>query len=236
MTKIATIIPIYSALETFERSLSSVLKQELPNGVVNHVFCVLSGMTCDYAEQYEKIINKNTNVTLLQQPIKGIVPALNKGLFKAIEYEADLIARQDADDEWLPGKLIRQIKFLNDYPEVGVLGTGLALCNKHGEIIDTQHNPLDSDICLSWIANGRNPIAHPSVVFRTQLLYYVGGYEQLFLMAEDLHLWQKFSRITQLANLQEIFLKYTAVHNSAYNPKYPILATQVFNFLKEQKI
>lgn len=234
--KIGTIIPVHNALSTFEKSLQSVLTQKLPVNTINHVFCVLNGNTCNDAELYEKIINSDPRVTLLKQPIKGIVPALNMGLYKAIEFGANFIARQDADDFWLPFKLEQQLSYFEDYPEVGVLGTAINLCDKHGNFLNTQKNPLSHEECLIWLKNSKNPIAHPSVMFRTELLYYVGGYEQLFPMAEDLHLWQKFSRVTRLANLPAVYVNYTAVHNPNYNSNSPIAATNVFNFLKEQKI
>lgn len=234
--KVATIIPVHNALKTFKKSLESVLTQKIPENVTNHVFCVLNGDTCKDLEHYEEIVNNDPRVTLLKQPIKGIVPALNMGLYKAIEIKADYIARQDADDIWLPNKLQEQLSYFEDYPEVGVVGTAINLCDKHGNFLNTQKNPLSHEECLIWLKNSRNPIAHPSVMFRTELLYYVGGYEQLFPMAEDLHLWQKFSRVTRLANLPAVYVNYTAVHNPSYNSNSPMAATNVFNFLKEQKI
>src|SRR5574341_134174 len=65
-----------------------------------------------YAEQDERI------VLLRNQPNRGVVQALNQGLDHA---QAQIIARQDADDVSHPERFRRQIDFLDQHLDYGLV-------------------------------------------------------------------------------------------------------------------
>ncbi|HEX5001095.1 MAG TPA: glycosyltransferase family A protein, partial [Bacteroidia bacterium] len=65
------------------------------------------------------VVQSDQRVRLIQEPVKGIVNALNTGLNHC---KGEYIARMDADDISLPGRLQNQAHYLQSHPEVGLVG------------------------------------------------------------------------------------------------------------------
>ncbi|MDM2744849.1 MULTISPECIES: glycosyltransferase [Citrobacter] len=115
----------------------------------------------------------------------GLAYALNEGL-KYCKYP--LVARMDSDDIALPMRFSEQISYLSSNKNIAVLGSqvdeyDMKMENKIGtRIVPIEHE----DICR--FARRRNPISHPSAVFRKDIILSVGGYP-LFERAQDFALW-----------------------------------------------
>ena len=75
---------------------------------------------------------------------------------------------------------------------------------------------------------GQNAICHPSVVFSRDLINTVGGYEKLFTMAEDLHLWLKCIPHFKFANLSEVLVDYTQKLDDRYDARTPLIAADMY--------
>ena len=99
--QLSVIIPTYNRAHTLTRALTSVVNQ---TSIVDEIIVVDDGST-DHS--VELIQNNFPQVTLIQQPNRGVSPARNVGIEKA---RHEWIALLDSDDEWLPNKLevIRQ--------------------------------------------------------------------------------------------------------------------------------
>lgn len=242
MTKIAVVIPVRNAEKTLERSVRSVFEQSLlkrsqehelhvilvynnctdNSEVVGHALALESA--CDHQYNIQSFLG--VHEIKMPEDQRGIVPALNTGLFEARRLGVDLIARQDADDLWHPTKLEIQLLTLERHPEVDILGTQarLVLPGTYQPVRDT-NNPMLDHLIRSSLLNGHNPIAHPSVIFKTRVMTVAGVYDNLFPMAEDLWLWMKASRAgLKLANTSEVLVDYTSTHNPNYTPLSPQLA------------
>jgi hypothetical protein len=117
----------------------------------------------------------------------------------------------DADDIALKDRLSRQVAFLEENPQVAVLGGAVELINTDGAVLRTSVNPLtDSDIkkCLD-----NCPFWHSTVVIRKSALLAVGGYRKVVVDAEDNDLWLRMGEKFELANLPQVLLQYR-VHNA----------------------
>jgi hypothetical protein len=239
---VGIVIPIYNALPTLERSLNSITNQKnVQENIKITIFCVLNAMMNDEKDKHVEIINKvwqnmlvdpnyrNKNVKMdfqiLCENEKGIVPALNAGLDEAKRIKCDYIFRQDADDEWHPEKLQKQLSFLQTNPEIDILGTGIAFTNSVTyEITGNLLYPEGDQDIKNFMLNGQNAVAHPSVAFRTKILKWVGGYDDSYPFAEDLSLWLRCIKHCKFHNLQEILVNYTQKPNPNYNPLSPQIA------------
>ena len=146
----------------------------------------------------------------------GLTSSLNHGLSMA---RGEYIARMDADDFSLPGRLEAQVAYLHANPEIGVLSVAARLIDSFGVLGHEIIFPADHTM-LQWrMCFFENPIIHPGVMFRKKLVLAVGGYSEDFPAAEDYHLWYQLSVSTKLANLQEVFLylrKHTANISSMF--------------------
>lgn len=229
---VGVVLPIYNAKATLSRSLLSVLSQKnIPENVEQlYVICVLNACDENDAKEYEAIINSSIPkdkddkiiISMVTEPEKGIVPALNAGLQKALKYGCLWIARQDSDDFWYETKLQKQLDFLMNNPEISILGTGIRYVSKSFEPEEILMYPEKDEEIKNHLLNGRNAIAHPSVIFRSNILKFY-SYDDSFPMAEDLFLWTRCVKKFKFANLQEVLIDYTRNPNPAYNPLCPLI-------------
>lgn len=209
---ISVIIPVRNAANTVQASIKSVLSQ----GVQDlEVLCIINGTTDDSEKEISVIDDKRVKI-LHSAP--GIVPALNAGLRTAC---GDIIARQDADDIWLENKLRKQIDYLQANKEVDILGTQLEVVDGEGNFLRNTSYPERHEDIIKNLLSGVNPIGHPSVVFRRNILDKCAGYYDLFPLAEDLDLWMRSIPWFKLANLPETLVRYKHVPNPAYQPQVP---------------
>ena len=212
-------IPARNAALTLRRAVDSVLSQDYGN---LEVIIAVNGSTDNTLGIAKSIDDDRIRVIESQA---GIVPALNACLKTS---RGDYIARQDADDEWLPGKLSKQVQFLES-TGIDVLGTQMIV--REGESETVTRYPSLHDDCVKWLFEAKNPIGHPSVLFRSSLLGKVGGYWEAFPFAEDMDMWMRALPHARLGNLDEPMNIYNHVHNVNYNPKVPRILCNFYSYL-----
>ncbi len=219
MEKISIIIPIKDCESTISKSIKSVINQTYQDFEI-----ILVDNNCqDKTVEIALDIGKD-KIKLVKCKEPGIVPALNTGLQNA---SYDLIARQDGDDIWYPEKLEKQIDFMFKNPSVDICGTQIRLVSPFGEVLDDGFRyPIYDQLIKSWLLTGRNAIAHPSVVFKKNILLRVGGYDDTYPIAEDHHMWLRCIKWFNFANLSDILVDYTSAHNPKYDSKFPLLASE----------
>ena len=135
----------------------------------------------------------------------GLAGSLNYGIENA---KGDLIARFDSDDVCSPDRLMLQVNFLKEHPEVDILGGGLEIIDEEGIPIAVRRYPSDhSSIRRNF--HFTTPIAHPTVMARKFAVSAAGGYNTRFPCAEDLELWLRLlDRGCRFANLQQVLVSY----------------------------
>jgi hypothetical protein len=86
------------------------------------------------------------------------------------------------------------------------------------------------DAEIRWLMRWRNPINHPSVMFRRSIVLRTGNYRDC-QPYEDYDLWFRISLIAEIANLPEVLLQYrkhpasiTATANPDYFTYFRIVA------------
>jgi glycosyltransferase involved in cell wall biosynthesis len=135
----------------------------------------------------------------------GLTRSLNVGLALT---ESEYVARLDADDLSLPGRLERQVAFLDAHPEAGVVaaqGIPIDVRGRRLFRVGWWHRewrrPRDG-AALDWYRMFDTPFIHSSVMFRRALVRdELGGYDESFLLSQDAELWMRAARRVRLANL-----------------------------------
>jgi glycosyltransferase involved in cell wall biosynthesis len=137
----------------------------------------------------------------------SLVKQRNRALHEA---KAELIACQDADDISEPERLEKQVKFMENYPEVAVLGTWLRVIDEDGQTLGFRRYPCDHDDIVRAMRI-YNPIGQPSVMFRREVALKHGGYryEKFSGIGEDYDLWCRLAKKGErFANLPEPLVRY----------------------------
>jgi hypothetical protein len=157
---------------------------------------------------HSKILERygfDRRLRLFDTSIRHLTFSLSLGLHKA---RSPLIARMDSDDISSPDRLQKQINFLNLNKEVAVVGSSY-------DVIDGSSNRVSSKIMpttdkeIRRLLHYKNPLCHPSVMFRRQVALECGGYLG-DMYSQDYDLWVKIATRTKykFANLQDVCLSY----------------------------
>jgi len=224
--KVAVLLPVFNGEKTIERAIRSLLVQTyrvyrlvlVDNNCTDNTVKIVSDLMDEAGQDW----------TLLSCKEPGIVPALNKGLFTILgEASSDLIARLDADDVWEPTKLQKQVKFMTENPDVHICGTQILRVDYSTGtkvVLNSQMTyPKENAEIKKTLLLGHNALAHPSVVFRPEVVLRTGGYDNTYPVAEDYHLWLKCVSWFNFANLDEMLVEYNVSHNPKYDPRIPQL-------------
>ena len=148
---------------------------------------------------------RDRRVLTFQQAREGLVCALNRGLAHA---RGPLIARLDADDVALPQRLQRQIRYLDEHPEIALLGAWAQVIDELGRPKRRRLQPPADPKSLARTLATTNPFIHSSVMFRAAVARDLGGYRSVFEAAEDYDLWLRLAEVGGIAILPEVLIQY----------------------------
>lgn len=120
---------------------------------------------------------------------RGLAHGLNQLLEEVLRDPGiALIARMDADDESLPGRMERQRRFLAEHPEVDILGTACHEVDEHGAYLQLKRMPLSHRAIVATLPRS-NPLNHPTVMLRRRVFESGLRYREDVKRTEDYHLW-----------------------------------------------
>ena len=202
---ISVVLPAFNAAGGLPASMASVLAQTDPDF---ELVVVDDGSTDETAAVAECLRAGDPRVRIVRVPHGGIVPALNAGLAAA---QAPLIARMDADDWSHPERHRLQRAFLETHPDVGLTASLVRFGGDrethagyaaHVDWINTVRTP--AQVGLNRFVE--SPFAHPSVMFRRELVDLYGGYRD-GEFPEDYELWLRWlDRGVGMAKVEEELL------------------------------
>lgn len=141
---------------------------------------------------------------------KGLAHSLNDLLAIVKPQGYEFIARMDADDISMPDRFEKQIVFLQQHPRIDCVGGAINEIDENGnDRGKITSYPCDSDKCRAFFAK-RNPVAHPSVMFRQSFFEKAGWqYPTDFVRNEDTMLWYRGCLAgAQIANLPDVVLNF----------------------------
>jgi glycosyltransferase involved in cell wall biosynthesis len=119
---------------------------------------------------------------------RGLGPALADGL---VACRHPLVARVDTDDISVVERFALQVEAFRSDPALAVLGGLLAEQYRRGEEECTLVRPAPlEDGEIRRVALYRNPLNHPTVMFRRQVVLDCGNYQPM-LWFEDYDLWAR---------------------------------------------
>lgn len=165
-------------------------------------------------ELYEEIdkwkvkIGESFKTVPLEKNI-GLGDALNAGL-KHCSYE--LIARMDTDDISLPNRFSEQIKIF-DKNDVDLCGSWIDEFDDNERTIISSRKVPEYNMEIIKFSKMRNPVNHPSVMFKKQSVINAGNYKKMYSF-EDYYLWiRMLMNNSNLYNIQKSLVKMRAGYN-----------------------
>ena len=210
MPKISVVMPAYNAEKYIGKSIDSILNQTYGD----FEFIIINDGSKDSTKEIILSYSDNRIVYLENEINSGIVVTLNKGL----EYATgEYIARMDADDIAVAERLEKQIEFMEKNKDVGVLGTGICIfgedVQEQARVFTTNPEQLKAELIFN------SCIAHPTVMMRSNILKNNElSYDLEYAGAEDYNLWWKIAKVSQIATIPDLLVKYR-IHSSQITKK-----------------
>jgi glycosyltransferase involved in cell wall biosynthesis len=184
----SVLMSIYHATEADELAgcLKSLVNQELTS---DQIVLVRDGPVQPAVEQcIEKYALKLPFEHVVSGEHRGLGWALHDGL-AACAYE--IVARADSDDYSMPERFALQTEYLDQNLDISAVGGWMKEYYPLGDKLSpvVRKTPSDTAVIPQY-ARRRNPVNHPTVMFRKSHVIGSGGYQPCMLF-EDYFLWAR---------------------------------------------
>lgn len=167
-TRISVIVPVYNGARFLAAALESVGAQHYRPA---EVIVVDDGSTDDTAA----VAKRYGGVRYLRQPNLGAAAARNAGAAAAT---GELLAFLDADDLWLPEKLTRQVRYLEQHPDVDAVVT-------HQRLAIAPGAERPGWVPQEWLERPQVGLVPSALMVRRTAFEAVGGFDVRYRTGED---------------------------------------------------
>jgi glycosyltransferase involved in cell wall biosynthesis len=196
---ISVVIASYNHAPFIQNCLSSVLAQDIDeleilvtdDGSQDNTAALVAVMATDQAT---RPASPQIHLRTFAQN-QGACAAMNDAIRRA---RARFIAVLNSDDQFLPGKLLKQLAFMAQHPEVGAVFGWPTFIDEQGQpFADASHK--DHDVFhqsnrsrQQWLRHffdHGNALCHPTVMLRREVYDTVGLYDPRLAQVPDLDQW-----------------------------------------------
>lgn len=211
MPRLSVLIPVYNRPAMVRRSIHSIQQQTYPDW---EMIVVDDGSTDDTPAILAQLAAADPRIRLVTSEVNGgTARASNLALQHA---GGELLARLDSDDFAYPERLAQQVAFLDQHPEVAVLGGGAHLVNDDYQIYGTVLYPETHEAILRLMYR-RCPLLHPTVVFRRTFFEQVGPYQPNLRDGQDWEILLRGQRCFRYHNLPVPLIQYRSHHSTIWD-------------------
>lgn len=197
--KISVIMTVYDKEQFLSEALDSILNQSYSDfELIIVVECgandSIQTAVCEYKSRDERVR------LIYNKERLGLAESLNVGILSAC---GEYIARMDDDDISYPERFVKQVKLLDDNPDIGICGTFQKTIRPDSEddlICAFSPDDLKAEMLFGC------QLTHTSVMFRRELFLSRGWHYDGSKMAEDFALWSEIINQTKMANVPEVLV------------------------------
>jgi len=197
---------VYNGEQFISDSIQSILNQTYSNfelvivndGSIDKTGEIINSFEDSRIKYYENTYNRGQNYSR--------TIALSHSI-------GEYIAVMDADDISYDNRLEKQIKFMEEHEDYGLIGSLAGVIDHTGKPLGISQSkcfpPNETMVYLLF----RNCFTHSSILFRKEILKKVGINKNL-LLAADYEIIVKVSRFMKVGNINEELVKYRQHDNS----------------------
>jgi len=205
MPKVSVIIPSYNHVQYIRQCVDSVLAQTYQDIEIIVVDDGSTDGTVEILREYDD------RIVLIEQTNRGTQAARNAAIRAS---SGEFIALLDSDDEWLPGKLQRQMPVLVEHPEIGMAYGQAYTIDEQGVRLNSGRAfgaPVSESAFEDILV--LNPVPALTAVVRRSCLNDVGLFDESFIGAADWDLWLRIAHRWSIVCVEEPLALYR-VHDS----------------------
>ncbi|MCE3223427.1 MAG: putative Glycosyl transferase, family 2 [Nitrospira sp.] len=196
---VSVVIPVYNGAPFVAKAVAGVRAQK--HSAVE-ILVVDDGST-DGTQEVLKSLEQSHGIRWFQRSHGGPARSRNYGIEAA---QGHFIALLDCDDEWLPGKLVKQLAIMRERPEVGLVHTDFEVRFEDGTLEERVTARSSREPMVQAFAGGH--VALPStLLIRKQALDQVGGLDPELYGSEDSDLAIRLFRVTRFECIDQVLVK-----------------------------
>jgi glycosyltransferase involved in cell wall biosynthesis len=193
--RISVVIAAYNHAPYVRACIESVLTQSFQDF---EIIVVDDGSRDGTPDAVRAIADPRVELTVFERN-RGACVALNTAIERS---RGDYIAVLNSDDLFLPGKLAKQLAFLEANPQIAAVFGHPVLVNEQGQpFTDGTHK--DAEVFFvenrgrhDWLRQffyNLNCLCHPTVLIRRQIYKTVGLYDPAMAQLPDLDMWVRIA-------------------------------------------
>lgn len=209
---VSVIIPTYNSSKYIKKTLEGILEQTYSNLEIIITDDCSKDNTLEIVKKYKderiKIFTNEKNL--------GISGNLNKGVKLS---NGKYIAMMDADDWSYPYRIEKQVKVMEENPNVGLCSGYMDICDEDLNFKHTRTYPTkDEDIRKTLLRY--NPISHPAAMWRKEILLKTNLYPlDVNNTCHDYAVIFEISQFGEFKNIPKPLIKYRVRKDSVTGKK-----------------
>lgn len=205
--KLSVVMSVYNAENYLHKAIESVLNQTFKD----FEFIIVDDFSTDSSKEIIGSFNDDRIVFIENPQNYGLSKSCNLAIKGA---KSDIIVRMDSDDICYTNRLEVQYHYLQNNPDVVLLGSNADIIDMDGRFINKTNLPT-TDQQLKKSVKNKATFIHPTIAFRKSCFEQVGGYyEPIKHYFEDFVLWNQFIPFGKFHIIEESLLQYRVVMNS----------------------
>jgi GT2 family glycosyltransferase len=201
--RVTVLTTVYNGARYLQEAIDSIHAEEFTD--FEHVI-VDDGSTDATPDILARAATRDPRIVIVRtERNHGVASAANRGLAIA---RGEYIARLDADDISLPGRLAREVAVLDAHPDIALVSMNYESIDPIGNLLGTSHRDHPPAV-VAYLLNFSNALGgHSQVMFRKSVVDALGGYDETCRASLDFDLWTRILAHGRIVVLPELGMRY----------------------------
>ncbi|WP_279387772.1 methyltransferase, TIGR04325 family [Roseicella frigidaeris] len=208
--KVSVVLPTYNHELYVAEAIQSVLTQSFDD---LELVITDDGSTDDTARIVNSFPDSRISAKIIR-PNSGYSNTLNKSLARC---KGEYLALHCSDDVFHPGKLERQVAFLDANPGIAAVFGKADFIDEHGRPCAPDSHPYEHAFIddlpdrFAWLRHfflRGNALCHPTAMMRRAVLSDIGPYDPLLVQLQDFDFWIRLVSRHEIRVLDEPLIAY----------------------------
>jgi glycosyltransferase involved in cell wall biosynthesis len=197
--RVSVFMPVYNAEQYLNESIDSILNQSF----IDFEFVIVNDGSTDRSAEVIKTYTDPRIRFIENTQNLGLIASLNIGLETC---KGEYIVRMDQDDFSLPQRIEKQVRFMDENPEYGLIGCWFEDFGENIESKVVRYSSDDTHIRIRHLY--QTHIAHPTAVLRKSVIDKFNlRFDASFVHGEDYAFWVQMSAYCKLSNYPEMLVR-----------------------------
>lgn len=208
---ITVLMSVYNSKRWLTEAINSVLNQTFSD----FEFIIIDDGSTDQSPGIiAKFAATDSRIRVITKKNTGLADSLNVGIQHA---RGEWVARLDADDICLPGRLKIQHKLAIGSRDIVFVGGGAVAIEADGSVQGANQYPCSHYRLLRRLRTLGGFVPHSTAFFRRSAVLSIGGYRTVFHRAQDYDLWLRLIEIGRFTASNEPLIYYRTHENMISN-------------------